>query len=469
VKKLQKPRRINKLHKLKTKLKKSLFRPLKFSRWTLIILAAIFLLLLLFTALNFFILINLNHNLQKDFSSFQKNTNDQIKALSLAKGESATEAINSFGDHFSGLSYIDRDKTNMNWDENVTAFTFPPIYTFTKTDDASYSSSEILSPDNNLQAINNSLYYRGKKLKLPPEFNSENILNLSVGLAGNRSLVGIVTGKNYDERGWVYSFDPRYQSFSPLITDTTSERIEIRYGRTGGTIAFGGTDDNFLIVYGGYNGHVLYYYQGALSDVSRFFGLRVSAEGFSPQILSRDNSRGTIFYVCSKTEGKPKLIKFWPKRAGELMGSLDFSPLIFKADLAAETASCRLEGADVLVDMGEAGLWRFTDGGFDNSLDRQAVSLDLGMNRGRKISSAVAAEIDLATDGVKQNGEQNSRAELFMANAADKWQKVEPFIWWKFPEPTTSLFWKMTFKAEPGYPDYSPWFDDINQLNYRTF
>lgn len=426
-------------------------------------------LLLLFTALNFFILINLNHNLQKDFSSFQKDTNSQIKALSALKSDTSIEAINSFGDHFSGLSYINESQTNMNWDENVTAFTFPPLYTFTKTDNVSYNSSEVLSADNNLQAINNSLYYRGKKMKLPPELNSENILNLSVGLAGSRLLVGIVTGKNYDERGWVYSFDPRYQSFSPIITNTTSEKIEIKFKRTGGTIAFGGTDDNFLIVYGGYNGHALYYYQGALSDVSRFFGLRVSAEGFSPQIISRDNSRGTIFYICSRTEGKPKLIKFWPKRAGELMGSLDFSPLVFTGELAKASASCQIEGTDVLVNLSDLGIWRFADAGFDNSLDRQVVSSDLGAGRGRKISSAVVAEIDLATDGIKQNGEPNSRTELFMANRADDWQIIEPFIWRKFNEPTTSLFWKITFKAEPGYPDYSPWFDDINQLNYRTF
>lgn len=491
---------------LKVKLKQIFLRPLKFSRLTLIILGIILGLLLLFMILNFVFLFVLNKQLKEDFSTLQDNTNSRIKALSDSinnANDSNTPAVgssgllNSFGDSFSGLSYINRDQTNMNWDENVTAFTFPPLYSFEKVAEGvnnllgasplsprdSISSNSInQSSVLNLKVINNELYYRGHKLLLPPELQSENILNINVNLIGSRWLVGIVTGKTYDERGWVYFFDGSTQNFSPLITATTAEKIKPKFERSGGEISFGGTEDNFLIVYGGYDGHALYYYQGTLSDVSRFFGLRVSAGGFKPQIVSRDNSRGTVFYICSPTEGQPKLIKFWPKQAGELIGSLDFSPLIFSNSSGILSADCEADQTGVLMKIkkgegaqgangansGTLETWRFIDNGFDNSRDREVVSADLGQNRGRIISSALVADLTIACDGIKQNGAPNSRAEIFLANRQDEWKKIKPYEWVEFSNPTTSLFWRATFKAEPGYPDYSPWFDSINDLNYRT-
>jgi hypothetical protein len=302
---------------------------------------------------------------------------------------------------------------------------------------------------------------------------SENILNINVSLIANRWLVGIVSGKTYDERGWVYFFDSKTQRFSALITATSAEQIKIKYEKLGGAIAFGGTEDNFLIVYGGYNGHALYYYKGVLKDVSDFFGLRVSDGGFIPEIISKNNSRGTIFYLCSKTEGKPKLIKFWPKRAGELMGALDFSQLIFPKTLGVVKASCRTNGEDIVINLKKnnntSEAWRFIDNGFDNKQDREVVSFDLGRNRGKKIASAAILNIDIASDESEKNNAYNSKFELFFATSINNWQKIEPYNWEKFAQPTESLFWRATFNAEPGYPDYSPWFSNINQLNYQTY
>ena len=484
--------------KIRRKLKKVFLKPLKFSRLTLIILEIILGIFLFLLSLNFIFLISTNRTLKNNLVNFQNETNKKLGVINESLNNSsvsntglASEAMNSFGDIFSSLVYIDQTKTDMNWDTNTTAFTFPPLYSFTKIETGSgvaAGSTSPLSSSSNLKVVNNTLYYNGQIIKLPAEVRAENILNINVDLIGSRLLVGIVTGKTYDERGWVYFFDGAKKSFTPLITAASAEKIEPKFERPGGTIAFGGTEDNFLIVYGGYDGHAFYYYKGVLSDVSKFFDLRVSAGGFVPEIVSRDNSRGTIFYICSRTEGKPKLIKFWPKQAGELMGSLDFTPLIFTDSLGATSASCDLNEKGILINVKKAVMtadnlnnvsseaWQFIDNGFDNSHNREVTSIDIGQNRGRKIDSAAILDLDIESDGTIQNGAPNSQAELYFSNQAGEgpnndgsnWQKITPFEWVGFKAPTTSLFWRATFKAEPGDSDYSPWFDQINRLDYQT-
>jgi len=456
--------------KVEKKLKKTFLKPLKLSRLFLMVLSVTLGLFLILTIINFILLFVTNNQIKKDLNE----TNQKIKdvASSIDTVSSSTppvsvpiktpgEVLNSFGDHFSGVSFIDQTKSNMNLDANTTAFTFPPLYSFSKTESAA-------SPDKKaalkLKVVGKSLYYKGIKLKLPSELETENILNINVDLIGSRFLVGIVTGQSYDEKVFVYFFDG--QIFTPIITQTTPQKIELKFERSGGSVAFGGTEDNFLIVYGGYNGHIFYYYNGTLTDVSQFFGLRVTIGGFRPQIISRESSRGTLFYMCSQTEGKPKLVKLWSKNPGELMGALDFSPLLFPNSFGAVKATCAFDGADVLMTInkseGATETWRFVDNGFDNSQDRQVVSTDIGQGRDNQISSAIISEIGLNSD--------ENKSEIFLSDlpAQTDWQVIKPNVWHTFEAPTTSLFWKVSFQSEPDSPDYSPWFDDINQLGYKT-
>lgn len=473
--------RKSKINKLAPNFAKALARPLKFSRLTLIIFGIIFLIFILFLVLNFIFSIILNEQVKKEISFLENKTDQKIAAVtglinqpSVNQAPAGEEIFNSFGDSFTALAFINEAKSNMSWDANVSSFSFPPLYNFEKV---SASSANPVNPNGEarLKVINNQLYYRNKKLTLPSELKSENILNINVSLIGSRWLVGIVTGTTHDERGWVYFYDPSGQNFSPLITASTAEKIEPKFERLGGTIAFGGLANNFLIVYGGYDGHALYYHEGKLADVSKFFGLRVSAEGFVPEIISHDNSLGTIFYICSQSAGKPKLIKFWPKNKEELMGAIDFSPLIFSPSLGASSATCEFEknkgsanGINILVniekiDGSPTETWRFVDKGYDNSRDREVVSYDIGQGRGLRIRRAVMADLGLDSDG---------NAKIFLTNNPDissaAWREVKLNEWLDFDELTGSLFWKATFKAEPNTPDYSPWFDHINQLNYKS-
>lgn len=483
----------NKFHKAKDKakyfVKKNLFKPLKFSRLTLIILGIILCIFILFLTLNFIISFNLNNQLRQDLVKLENKTNTKIKAIAnlinppasvpISELNSATETQNSFGDHFSGLAFINQEKTTMKWDELVTSFSFPPLYSFEKVEGG---TGEIFKSQATprLTVSRNSLYYRGRKISLPVDLKVENILNINVDLIGSTWLIGIVTGKTYDERVWVYAYDGK--KFEPIVTKLTEIKIEPKFERLGGQVAFGGTEKDLLIVYGSYDGHILHYFDGTMTDVSDFFGLRVSAGGFRPQISSHSNSRGTVFYICSQTEGRPKLIKIWPKGEGELMGAIDFSPLIFTDSFGVKSASCRIEDANsmgsaikILVDVkkndGSLETWRFIDNGFDNSSDREVVSTDIGQNRGRLIISAAILALDVSGDGLINNDFDdgpNQNAAVFLSNQENNWWKIKRSEWINFNEASTSLFWRATFKAEPGNQDYSPWFSHINQLEYKT-
>ncbi len=128
------------------------FKPLQFSRLTLVIFGFVFAVFILFIALNFIFLITLNKDIKKDFNVLEAVTNEKINVINnslsqvvptqvmlsqTAQNQGAPtnqnqvrEVFNSFGDHFSGLAYVNNRKTDMSFDENTTAFTFPPLYSF---------------------------------------------------------------------------------------------------------------------------------------------------------------------------------------------------------------------------------------------------------------------------------------------------------------------------------------------------
>jgi hypothetical protein len=397
--------------------------------------------------------------------------------------------IRSFGDNFSGLGYIDRNQTDLFLDYNVSAFSFPPLYQLKKEDSAFKVGDDTnlcigADVEKKCLVVKDNILYAGEKIiPWPLELRSEPILKVSLGLLSGaqeiRWIIGVVTGSDKDERGWVYFFNG--QDFLPLITKTTKFKIEPKYNRLGGQIYFGGDLDDFLILYSGYDGRAFYYHQGNLSDVSQLFGLRVAAGGFPAEIIKTANSRGSVFYVCSKDADKFKLIKFWSRQPGELVGSLDFSYLLNEEKI--KTTGCQLDKNNqaaatssltkIFLGFDKASsteTWIFLDRGFDNSRDRQVTSRDLGQGRTKKIVATIFNQLTVKTDAVESAGEvsPDQLVKFFLANNQDNWQEAVPYRWYEFNQPTESLYWRVVFFAEPGDADYSPWFDNINELLYKT-
>lgn len=390
------------------------------------------------------------------------------------------EAINgmvaSFGDGFSSLAYIDKANTNLYWDENVAAFSFPPLYSIKDEGACSSLGCSLSDADADPKELclnnvclrkegDNKLYFKGKELSFPPPLRQKEIENITIFTDNKDWLIGLVSGPKDSEEGWVYRFDGL--SFIPLITDTTDYKIQAKYKRGGGRIAFGGSPDDFIIFYSGYDGRAYRVRQGKIEDISSFFGLRVTNGGFKAQILKIGEGENSNFYICSLKQGMPKLLKIWSADNNTSGGILDLSPLIFGKDIVADKIICGISSVkDKTISISTvfsslSHLYSFKDEGFDISRDRVAQSIDLNKHKQSDVQAAVLAALGLnIKDGIK-----SEQAEFYLANKIGDFQKTEPYLWTDFSASGNSLYWRLALHHGDN-PYYSPWFSNVNRLDY---
>ncbi len=385
--------------------------------------------------------------------------------------------LSSFGDSFSGMSYINQSETDMFWDESVTAFIFPPLYEIHEqgacsapdcglSRSASDPVSICLSAGCLRKTDGLKLFFNDRELQLPPALRDEELSSITLFALRNSWLIGLVSGPEAEERGWVYRFDGL--SFSPLVTDETSLQITPRFQRGGGRIAFGGDDDDFLVLYAGYDGRAFRFRGSNQEDISKFFGLRVTDGGFWPQIFKIGQNKDSIFYICSLTENKPKVIKIWSKDDLNSGGALDFSSLFFRGKLDPDSILCGLSDAAskrlaiAVKSQGSYSLWLARDLGFDNSRSRQVISTNLNRRTQQSVTAAVIAETGVESLGSALGGS----VSFSMANRAGNFESAPPFLWHGFETAGNELYWR--FEAEPDTDNqyYSPWFDNVNRLDY---
>jgi len=382
----------------------------------------------------------------------------------------------SFGDSFSGLAYLDEAQSDMFWDENVTAFTFPPVYQLEKQSECSVTDCNLSRENTDPQSIclaagclrktvDLKLFFNNRELKLPPPLDEEILSSITLFSVGDAWLIGLVSGPATDERVWVYRFDGL--AFSPLIGQNTELQIKPRFQRGGGRIAFGGTADDFLVIYAGYDGRAFRFRGENREDISKFFGLRVTDGGFWPQILKVGNGRDSIFYICSLSAGKPKILKIWSKDDLNSGGVFDFSPLLFRGDWRPDNILCGVSDADskrlvVAAASDKAySLWSFNDLGFDNSRIRRLTSFNLNSKTAKTVKAAVLADI-----GAIAYDSQAAPGLIFsLANSRDNFEEVFPFLWHGFQSEGKELFWRLEFKPSDNQY-YSPWFEHLNRLDY---
>ena len=408
---------------------------------------------------------------------------------------------NSFGDNFSGSTYLNMDLTDMYLDVLATGLTFTPLYNFTKVKDCSEPNCGLenkleIDGDNMkicldkgcLETRNNDLIYNNSVVNLPKEVENKNILSLTIGGLDSKWLVGIIIGDSYNEAGFVYYFDGN--KLTPLITDTTLYKIEPKYNKQGGKIGFGGSDFNFLIVYGGYNGVAFHVYNNEITDISNFFGLRVTNKGFWPQVLRLGDGENTAWYVCSLDDDKSKFVKLWQNDTLQIQGVIDLTDKIFSNNSLRQQARCYLSDntnevfliADSISSeyvlpnqaVEEASLdyqlWKFEDRGFDNSHDYMTISKDLIRKEGVDVVSAIVQELGLS---IEENNSSRGymtdfmdKASMYLSNDNEVWQEVEIKQALIFPSLSNQLYWRLEL-VKGDNSDYSPWLDNINQLNYN--
>ncbi|MBI2279042.1 MAG: hypothetical protein HYU81_03205 [Candidatus Brennerbacteria bacterium] len=373
--------------------------------------------------------------------------------------------VSSFSDLFSSFAWLDEGKTTLAHDEAVTAFTFPPRFALENAVPPAAELRERGADGSDAVCLwNDCLVERGNTLSftpfsarsayaeeryrapLPAAVAGEKISSVSIGGLETVWLVGVVIEKNGAYEGRVFTFDGA--KFEDAL-DPMSAPFQSPYR---GTLGFGGTDNDWIAIYGSYEGTAYHIRGSGAENVSRFFGIRAMEGGFQPVVLRAKSG----WYVWSLTDGKPKLIKLFENGTGNVSGALDLTRAAFP--VGARRGSLGQEGGGRLVLKiatagGETEWKEFRDLGFSKDAPREIVSKNLN-TYDAEVRRATIAEFEAAREG--------GVVELYLSNDGAAWVRAEVGREVEFRDPAgVKLFWKA--RIDPAGPDgYSPFLDRIN-------
>jgi hypothetical protein len=462
-----------------------------------LIIFIVLIILVILILFNFFSLIKVKQEI-KNYQQIAVIAGDKIasKTPVIAKA-AAVSGWHSFGDNFSSFAYLDASNTDMVLDERVTALVFPPLFSLEKISDCtgdicSTAAAGVTindwiflgkaddscrqSGENNcLSATGSTLKYNDVPIALPAELQNEKIININVSYLSSRFVVSFVVARGAEEAGFAYFFSNR--KFSPLLSpamfdEEGAAKIITKYGRGGGVMAAGGDDDDFILLYSGYEDYGYHYRAGQLTDISRFFGLRVADNGFSPYIIKQGQGKKSQWYVLSLSSEKPKLVKLWQNNSEKIIGAYDFSNELTANGFGLQ--AFRLTGQRGEIELQRTtnktpnqavnkatSLWLFQDQGFDNSRNRQARSVNLNDST-NPVGTAYIKSLWLNSD---LPSEQNLAADIYLFGSNAEKIKVSQGDKADFAAGNQGLFWEIDFKKNTN-AEYSPWLDHINYLEY---
>lgn len=395
---------------------------------------------------------------------------------------------NVFGDSFTNLYYIDKNKTNFYYDENGTSFSFVPVYEKLNKGDCTkeycgFSDNNDLENDSDsyqkkcllenndfcLVFDGSNLKYNGSQIKEFTDLFSENKPSqVAIYPLESSWLVGMVWTEGGQEVGRAWRFNGRQ-----MIELDPQRRIPFitRSGYSGSKIYFGGVDDNYLVVYAGYDLSGFQVVNNTVWSLADFFNIRLADGGFIPKIILQAQGKETVWYICSQTTGKPKLIKMWQNDSLVIRGVVSLGEAVFGGDY--ETALCR-EGADGSLEIATAkrdaqGIkyqrWSFIDKGFDQSRNYEIYSANLAAGRGQ---TKMVNFNGLSLCGSKScvYGDLGAGLQFAISNNLQDWH--EPVIGQEyfFADSGVSLFWRLQANQDVNRSYYSPWFGAVNSVYY---
>ena len=387
--------------------------------------------------------------------------NNEVENISLPLPAAGVNNNLSFyyglaSDFFFNNYQIDWEKTNMHYDEEVTALTFKPLYEFKKTGDCSTPFCG-LDEDKNNSCLNNlclsvsdkSVYYKGKKIETPNDLKGKNISKIDIHLLQTKWIVSFIFNEDGQERVFLYFFVD--EEFIPLINQNIPLEIKTTYGRGNGNVSVDGDDDHFLILYSGYEGISFLYNKGVWQDLSDYFNLRFIDGGFKAKVIKSGEKENTTWYVCSDEGSRAKLMKLWQNNTLQIQGALDLSSTIGRDEIR-----CSLEEEKQLKIAKVGELFSFKDNGFDNSHDYFYQSVDLNDLKGKRMY-----EVSLNSKVI------NTQQDLYqLETSSDKinWHSslTETVV---FPENGPGLYFRVNFKSRDN--NYSPWFSNLGIVSYK--
>lgn len=380
-------------------------------------------------------------------------------------GERKDMVFSSFSDLFSGVGWLNQSETTMYHDKSVTAFTFRPLVRWTKKADVpvipAVSRTRRCIAASCLSSDDSEIFLNGTRLELPGEVKDAKIESISIGALETRWVVGITILRAGQYEGWVYSFDGN--DFLKVFGEANTPFIS----KYKGTFGFGGTDDEWLVIYGGYRGLGYFIREGRpFQDISSMLSYRIMDGGFDPVVIPAGEGGATRFYVSSASDGKSRLIKFFKNPAGEIAGVVDFSESIRGQFSRVTFRVTNIVGnvavleAAATTPSGETSGWEIIDEGFDEPSVAEVYSVNIN-NYPAEVRSATIAEV--------QMDEGNATAKFFVSNDGNTWIEAPVGKEIFFPKTDgTRLLWKVEFILSGNRsPLFSPYFDKI-RIDYKV-
>lgn len=357
----------------------------------------------------------------------------------------------SFGDNFSSSAHLNEEKTNLVLDNFANALSFPPLYDVSvsglcSNESCDFPAEEIITKDGDFYRLIN-IY--------PKDLEGRKIVFSALYELEEKEVAVFIVLEGAEERVYAYFYNPgvsRSTSFVPILGPDSNLILKTQYGRGGGKIAVGGSDNNFIILYIGYEGLALNYQDEKISNISRFFGLRISDGGFTPYIIKQGSGNNSLWYVLSLDADKFKFFKLWQNGTNDIAGIYDLS-LELEAQLSTWQSFYAKKRTEISFITEDEILIDFVDEGFDNKKNRQALSLDLAKGRGLVARARLS---DFYFSGNCQLEVSNNGDDFFA------FKNKREII---FKELGKSLFWRVNCPKSSDQ-EYSPWLDNINSLDY---
>jgi hypothetical protein len=327
---------------------------------------------------------------------------------------------------FGGVGWLNIDKTTMYRDNSETAFILPPQYNWVPSSPQTFAAPEVPRGITTKVVQDNGLY---KVLVYAPD--------------------------------------------GSIILSATSTPIVSPYP---GTVGIGGTLDDFLVVYGGYQG------AGAriqsangtwqVQDLSSLFQIRAMNGGFIPKIISvKNHTLGTTtYYIYSDTPNNPKLIKLYPDPAGNIAGVVDYSSLVLpkgtQSAIFSVGSSDNQSGSPTTVTLiakiadeaGAVSYWSFIDDGFETDKAVAVVSSNINTYPW-SVAQATLKNVSISGAAAEE--------QFYLSQDGEHWQSVVPGGTVYFPaNDGNGLYWKAVF-TPLGDNLTSPFFRSL-EIDYWT-
>lgn len=299
----------------------------------------------------------------------------------------AKEAGAVFTDIFSSTGAIDVEKTTMHQNLLTDAFTFPPKFRW----EAASVNSALFGSQNGAESVcigerclivrDNNVYLdraSSEELLHPAEVSNKNLQRISLGRLQTKWTVGFIYQEGDKYRGHVFTFDgSRFRE----VLGGDDGRLD---SDSLGYLAMGGEDNDWLVLLSDSSGKV-YQIKSHVIDVSHVVNARVMNSGIvEPKITYvRNVSGGKTWWMTSKTEGNPKLVKFFENGTGIIQGAVDYSNSLgfsaetVRADFVSDPSDRTAFFANIASPLGSETR-RFDDQGFEKAADKFYIySLDL--------------------------------------------------------------------------------------------